>query len=396
MTSNLEQAREKFFEGVEHFEAGRLQDARASFETALALAPDRASVLGNLGITLFHLSELEKAAPMLQRAVGADPDYAEAWTCLAYAQEGLRQWAAAVAAFERAIALSDVPAALWFRKGQCLLQLQRLPQALAAFESASDAAPGFADAWTARGGLLRDLGRLDEAATCYEKALECGGDRTLNEYYLAAVKGGGTTPAAPRAYVEALFDGYAEHFQQHLVNDLRYQGHERLLHPLIESNRWFDAGLDLGCGTGLCGQLLASRVGALDGVDLSQAMLDQARRLNVYRNLHHVDIAELLHSFDDRVDLVIAADVFIYVADLSAIFRDVRRILNSGGCFAFTVEIPTATQQVQLLPSLRYAHAESYIRTLADAAGFRVDRSLRAPLRVHQSQMLDGLYFHLS
>ena len=52
MEAVLEQARKHFFEGIAHFEGRRFEQARACFESSLALAPGRPSVLGNLGITL--------------------------------------------------------------------------------------------------------------------------------------------------------------------------------------------------------------------------------------------------------------------------------------------------------------------------------------------------------
>ena len=74
-----------------------------------------------------------------------------------------------------------------------------------------------------------------------------------------------------------MFDDYAADFQAHLVQHLGYQAHETLVRPLLESGRNFEAVLDLGCGTGLCGALMRPLASAIDGVDVSSAMLEQAR-----------------------------------------------------------------------------------------------------------------------
>jgi SAM-dependent methyltransferase len=49
--------------------------------------------------------------------------------------------------------------------------------------------------------------------------------------------------------------------------------------------------LDVGAGTGLCGQALAARgIGPVDGTDISPQMLDQARAKGVYRHLFAGDL----------------------------------------------------------------------------------------------------------
>lgn len=406
MDSALEQARTLFFQGIEHFEAGRLEQARAAFEASLSCAPGRPSVAGNLGITLFHLGRHAEAVPLLELATGADPAYADAWASLGLAHEALGRWQEAVDALEQAIRLSPGQAALQVHKAQCLLRQARVPDALRAFDQCLATAPEFAQAWSARGSLLRELHRLDEAAACFEKAIAFGGDAELNGYYLASVRGNAASavpPTPPRRYVEGLFDDYAADFQQHVVGQLRYEGYERLLRPLqgqAGTAKTFRRALDLGCGTGLCAPLLRPLADAVDGVDISRAMLDQARRLGIYRELTHADITAYLAAAEETADLVVAADVFIYVGELGEVFRHVRRLLAPSGRFLFTVEAPddaqAAQQELQLLPSLRYAHSEQYIRRLAQASGFRVDEIARAPIRHDQGRAVDGLYVYLA
>lgn len=396
MTPDLDEARRHFFQGIEHFEAGRLEPARAAFETSLTHAPGRPSVLGNLGITLFHLRRLDEAIPLLQQATAADPAYADAWACLGLAHASLARWQDAVDALDKASKLSPQKADLLVHKGQCQLRLGRAPEALQTFDRAVAADPQHADAWSARGSLLRELHQLDEAARCFEKALALGADPELTGYYLASVKGAATPPPPPRRYVESLFDDYAADFQHHVVKQLRYQGYERLLRPLVDEGRRFRRAVDLGCGTGLCGPLIHPLADVLDGVDISQAMLDQTRQLGIYRDLIHADIGSYLESAQGQIDLVVAADVFIYVGDLANVFRGIRRLLAPGGRFAFTVEAPASDDDLQLLPSLRYAHSERYIRRLAEANGFRVDDLARAPIRYDQAKPVEGLYVYLA
>jgi predicted TPR repeat methyltransferase len=391
----IAQSRALFVEGVEHFENGRLEQARIDFEKCQALTPGRLSVLRNLGIALFRLRRWEAAIPVLRQATTADPSLAEAWACLGLAHEAQQQWQAAAEALEKALALSPKEAPLWLTLGQVSLRLGNVKNALHAFDRALQEDPDCAPAWSERGSLMRELQHLEEAARCFEKALALGGDAELNGYYLASVRAGDMPMTPPRRYVEALFDDYAANFQSHVVETLGYRGFEVLLKPLLDTGKRYRHVLDLGCGTGLCGTLIAPQADIVDGVDVSSAMLDEARKLGVYRELIHAELGEFLAATALRFDLILAADVFIYVGDLTAVFRSARRILELGGCMAFTVELAKTGQDIQLLPSLRYAHSEAYIRRLADEARFTCVHFTEAPIRHDQTTPIMGLYVHL-
>jgi predicted TPR repeat methyltransferase len=388
------QSRALFFEGIGHFENGRLEPARACFEQCQALTPGRPSVLGNLGVTLFHLGRWDEALPVLRQATAADPSLGDAWACLGLVQGARRQWQAAAEALEKALALSPQRVALWLTLGQTHLRLGSAQKALQAFDRAVQEDPRSASAWSERGGLLRELREFEEAARCFEKALALGGDPELNGYYLASVRDGNGPATAPRRYVEQLFDDYAADFQSHVVETLGYRGFEALLKPLVDAGKRYRHVLDLGCGTGLCGRLIAPHADIVDGVDISGAMLEQARKLGVYRELVHADIGAFLTATTLQPDLIVAADVFIYVGDFAAILRSARRILAPGGCVAFTVERVGTDRDVQLLPSLRYAHSEAYVRRLADEAGFARVRISEAPIRYEQTAPIVGLYVY--
>jgi predicted TPR repeat methyltransferase len=395
MDAELEQARKDFFQGIEHFEAGYFAQARQCFEASLALAPGRTSVMLNLGITHFRLGQWDEAIPLLQQAAAAEPGQADAWIFLGLANEALSQWQPAVDALARALKIVPENARLWLTYGRCQLRLGSVEPALQAFERAVAVDPDMAEAWSERGSLLREVHRLDEAARCFEKALTLGADPDLHGYYLASVRGTAVPATTPRQYVEALFDEYASEFQEHLVGKLQYRGHELLVRPLIQAGRRYRTVLDLGCGSGLCGPLVHPFADAIDGVDVSGAMLEQARQLGLYRDLTHADLVTFLAETSRSADLVLAADVFIYLGDLSPVFQSVRRILEPTGCFAFTVELAPEGQDIRLLPSLRYAHSESYIRRLAQTHDFKVRELFTAPLRHDQLQPVMGLYVFL-
>jgi predicted TPR repeat methyltransferase len=74
------------------------------------------------------------------------------------------------------------------------------------------------------------------------------------------------------------------------------------------------------------------------------------------------------------------------------VFASVRRRLAAGGVFAFCVEKHEGPHDLQLLPSLRYAHAPAYLQRLALENGFRIRRQWDAPLREEQGRSIEALY----
>lgn len=396
MSDAFEQARQYFLEGLAHFQAHALPEAEYCFESALALMPGRPSTLTNLGATRVKLGKAGAAVPLLEQATAAEPDNLQAWSYLALARADLGQYAQALACYDTALALDDGAAAIWLQHAQALVRLGRADQALVSLDRALALDSTLTDAWSHRGTLLREMKRLDEAAACFERAITLGADPQVHGYFLASVRGGAAPQLAPRAYVEYLFDDYAAEFQQHLVGVLHYRAHELLIQRLADLGpRRFPSVLDLGCGTGLCGPLIRPLADRVDGVDISRGMLDKAQALGVYTALVHADVAEYLAGAARSDDLVLAADVFIYVGELDQVFAGVARVLRPGGVFAFTVELAAEGQEPQLRPSLRYAHSEAYIRRLASTHGFKVQMLLQAPLREDQQQPVQGLYVYL-
>ncbi|HEX5739582.1 MAG TPA: tetratricopeptide repeat protein [Hydrogenophaga sp.] len=396
MTDTTEQAKAHFFEGNAHFEAERFEQALASFQAALALVPGRPSILSNLGMTQVHLGQWAAAVDTLTQATQADPANRDAWLARAHAHQALLQWAPALEALQQALPLGPPTAALWLALARCQLRLERPAEALRAYEDALAMDATLAEAWSQRGSLLREVGQHEEAARSFQQALAHGGDDALNRFYLASVTHQPVPERPPQAYVEALFDSYADDFQTHLVEGLNYQAHRTLLASLVESGARLSLVLDLGCGTGLCGQLIHPQADAVDGVDVSSAMVAQARASGAYRQVVHGDLLAFLEANNELADLVMAADVFIYVGALEAVFAAVRQRLAPGGCFAFSVERAEAGQDLVLLPSLRYAHSSAYVERLAQANGLRVVRQWEAPLREDQRRPVMGLYFHLA
>ncbi|MFY7871102.1 MAG: tetratricopeptide repeat protein [Limnohabitans sp.] len=397
MTDPLARARTHFHEGLGHAEREEWQAARAAFEAALQWAPERPSVLLNLGIAEIRLGQAAAALPRLQAASMADPDMPDVWLALAWAHYAMGQWQQALDSGEKAQCLKDMPLAAQLRHAQCLSRLGRVDEALAAFARVQEQAPQLHEPWTEQGDLYRSKGERTRARSCYEQALALGGDPALHRYYLSALAGDAqSAPLAPLHYVRSLFDQYADDFEQHLVQQLGYQGHRVLVQQVlaIAPGRFVHT-LDMGCGTGLCGQLLRPHTDRLTGIDLSPAMVAKATESGIYDELQVVDATTYLSAITSTFDLIVAADVFIYIGALETVFAALRPRLMHGGRLAFTLEEPPPGRDMVLTPELRYAHSEAYMVHLARQHGLRLTASQRSPLRFDQRQPVWGRYMVL-
>lgn len=389
------QAKADFLQGLAALQAGRIEAAERCFAASLQGVPGRVSTLVNLAAVRLLLGRPADALENARQALQGEPDNIDALLHQATALAQLGRGEAARRGFERLLALNDRHVPAWCRLAETYKGLGRHDDAMRAYQRALALDADQAEIWSRRGDLLREAGRHDEAAQAFREALARGGDAALNAYYLAAVSGDGRAsppPTAPAAYVRGLFDGYADDFDQHLRGLLGYEAPERLARRLAP-HAPFESALDLGCGTGLCGPLLRPLTRRLVGVDLSGPMLAKARTLDVYDELLQADLLEALGRDGARHDLVVAADVFIYVGELAPVFAAVRAATVPGALFAFTAEpVDDPRPGVQLLPSLRYAHAPDYIAGLARAEGFEVVAMERETIRSEQRQAVEGLY----
>lgn len=365
---------------------GRPEDALASYDRALALKPDNPETLNNRGNVLQDLKRHDDALTSYDQALALKPGGAEAFNSRGVVLLDLNRPEEALASYDRALALKPDYAEALNNRGIALRNLNRFEEALASYDRALALKPHYLDAHLNRGHTLNALKRYQEAIASYQAALACGGDQELVHYHLAAL-GAETSPSAPpRSYVEGLFDHYATRFDEALL-ELKYGIPEQLFKTVVAVRPEGERDIaDLGCGTGLCGLFFRSIARTLVGVDLSANMLKQAAKRGIYDRLLRAELTDFLGTNAGSFDLVIAADVFIYVGDIDAVFAATWMALRPGGQFAFSVESDDG-DGFALRPSRRYAHSLPYLRGLAAKYGF-VERQV-LPVAVRQAEGQD-------
>jgi trans-aconitate 2-methyltransferase len=94
--------------------------------------------------------------------------------------------------------------------------------------------------------------------------------------------------------------------------------------------------IDLGCGDGAAGPILAQRFGAVEGVDASPAMLDTARATGAYARLTLADIADW--APDAAPALIFSNAALHWLGDHAWLFPRLARMLVPGGTLA--VQMP--------------------------------------------------------
>ena len=360
---------------IELHQQGQLAQAESLYRQILTAMPTHFDSLHLLGVIKGQQNEFAAAVPFFEQALGVNPDSASAFNNFGNVLQALGRYHGALASYDRSLALRpDNPKGLMHR-GNVLRKLRRPDEALASYDRALRLQPDYVDALIHRGGVLTDMGRHDEAVGAYRQALASGGDAQRIMYSLACLGAEAAPKASPVEYVKGLFDQYADTFDEHLVETLEYKT-PTVLVDVMRTLLMPAAGpldvLDLGCGTGLCGPLLRPLARTLVGVDLSPKMLAKAGERGGYDDLVCAELSAYLAGQPQRFDLGVAADVFVYIGDLSEVFTGMHQVLRPGGLFGFSVEAGDETDFI-LQPTHRFAHSLGYMRRLAAAHGFAIE-----------------------
>jgi predicted TPR repeat methyltransferase len=257
--------------------------------------------------------------------------------------------------------------------------------------------PRFAPAWLLLGKAHAALRAHGPAAAAFERALAHDPEDTIGAgLELARL---GSRPAASAmtdAFVRTLFDDYAPGFDAHLTQELSYRAPDIIMAALrrirTEQKKAFRFGrvLDLGCGTGLMGAVVRAHAEYLAGCDLSPGMVEQARAKSIYDELAVAGIASFLAAeAAASAELVLAADVFVYVGELAAVFAAVARVLAPQGLFAFTVQSHDG-DGVIVGDDRRYHHADTYLIEIAADHAFHLAVLEPATTRLDRGEPVPG------
>ena len=169
-------------------------------------------------------------------------------------------------------------------------------------------------------------------------------------------------------HIEAVYDSYAGVYDLIFGRVFR-SGRERapiLLKLFPGANL-----LEVGVGTGLSLPLCARHV-EFTGIDLSQKMLDRARRRVEFLGLPNVELLKMdattLEFPDNSFDRVLAAYFISTVPDPVSVIYEMKRVCRPGGCLVFLNHFHSDNAFVRLF--------EKALSPLFYRIGFKTDLDL--------------------
>jgi predicted TPR repeat methyltransferase len=388
---------------------GNLIRAESLYREILSVHPEHVEAMHCLGILLHQSQKSTEGLCFIRHALELDQSSAIRYNELGNILCAIGELSEAEIAFRNAVLLDDQDANVWNNLASCLHHQKKLLEAEQAYRFALALDKNFVPALNNLSALLAELkrevesthyaclayiqpplsdktpkilgyayytlGRIQDAAECYRQWLQSEPDNAFAKHHLAACTGENMPDKADDEYVAQLFDDMAAHFEEKLLSKLGYAGPtiiSNMLDTILKPEHRLTI-LDGGCGTGLCGSVLAPYAKQLIGVDISQGMLAIANEKNIYDELILSELSCYLENKTKAFDLVVLADTLIYIGDLSLLFRFLHQSLRENGLFAFTVETHENLQNgFQLCASGRFQHSQAYLKQVLDENQFRL------------------------
>ena len=345
---------------VKFFEEQNFDKAILIYGKLIALTPDDAWLHHAIGLCFTQLNRHEEALASLDMAIRLNPDEGIFFYHFAIVFERTGDVELATKAYERALELDDSLAVIWNSLAQLYVKGKKFEDAINAYEN-----------------LL-----LHHPENHHAK-------------HMILSLSNSDVEKATKEYIEDYFDSASEYFDEHLQVNLHYELPQQIAYlskPYLNS---MSKVLDLGCGTGLVAHELSDINCQFEGVDLSAKMLEIASSKNLYSKLYKQDIEEFFTSVEDNVyDMVSAADLFIYIGSLEAVFMEVSRILKDGGNFIFSVQ--DGEKDFSLLKTGRFAQSEDYIKNLVKNIGFDVITKKNVVIREEDGEQETGFLWLIS
>ncbi len=374
-----------------HYQLSQLDQAEEMIKHIINLQPENAVAYNNLGNILKDKEEQEAAQSAYQKAIQLQPKMADAYVGLAIIARQKNEDKTCEEYFLSAINANPQHYLAHYHLATFYQTREQHGKAAQYWQTLTELYPYTEDNYLILSNLYQQQGERDKAIAVLEHCLNHN-PQSANIQHLCASLKKETTESAPREYIQNLFNGYANSFDQHLSGELHYQTPKQL-HSLWLStdalgNQLGDI-LDLGCGTGLSGLPFRPYASSLTGVDLSEAMIAKAHEKAIYDKLVVNDITDFICQKKTQFNTCLAIDVINYTGNVSSLFRSINLTLKDNGLFLFSTE-RSQNKDYVLQTNGRYQHAPSYITTQLTESGFNVISSAVKTIRKEQNQWVKG------
>lgn len=152
------------------------------------------------------------------------------------------------------------------------------------------------------------------------------------------------TPSLDRAYdlktpedSVRLYADWADTYDTSFAADHGYILHEQVARAYVNSGGYQPV-LDVGAGTGLCGQALRDRgIDEVDATDISGEMLDVAKAKSLYQRLFAGDILKGLDVPDGSYAGIVSSGTFTHGHVGPDALDELMRLVRPGGVICISV-----------------------------------------------------------
>ena len=381
---------------------GKYNDALTAISTAVDLSPQNEKYWNGIGIIYENLGQNKEAIDAYNHAIAIAPLYPDPFANRANIEVKNKEYDKAEQDYKHAVKLDPKFGSAFHNLGTLLVNLDRLEEALECFRKAFIINPNSAKTCFNLADIVRKSGEYGDAIGLYFNTLRLDSTLTeshvliaecLHQLYLTdkeiavklaqkwhdwfpnnaianhlwnAFENKSPENTSPE-YVECLFDNFAEKFEKNLAN-LEYKVPELIKSVLPTKTNLIT--LDAGCGTGLLAPYLFPISDTLDGIDLSEKMLKQAKEKNLYTHLIKTDIIPYLIEHKSTYDLICLADVVCYFGQTASLFNETFDSLKENGELIFTIEKLESDENYTLSTTGRYQHNSNNIKLLLTDIGF--------------------------
>lgn len=349
-------------------------------------------ILTNLAATYLKMADKDRATMLYKQILTIDADDAMTHMNLAAIYLLDKNHRLAIKHYSLVLQLDEANFNAHFNLGVIFMDKEEYGMACEHFQTATALLPENADAHYNYATCLLKQNLTQTALYHLQQAVKYAPDNEIFNFRLAAVSGSYAPPRPPAQYIQTLFDRYAERFDEDLLGSLHYKAPDLLCALLKEPLQSMEKAvvIDMGCGTGLCGERLQASGAHLIGIDLSPGMLAIAHNKKIYAELIEGDLLDILKTRAFAADVLIAADVFIYFGDLSLLLAEAFTQAKTPGWLAFSCEEGPDDDIFHLATTGRYQHPKAYIIKVLAAAGWHLILDQRVTLREQKGQPVLG------
>ncbi|AHC38878.1 methyltransferase domain-containing protein [Ehrlichia muris] len=246
------------------------------------------------------------------------------------------------------------------------------------------------------------LQNLNKAQQNFIRAIELDNNYADALYYLNKITNPANIVYVPENIIKQYFDYTSEHFVEHWLIAKQYKAHEYVKSLII--NFFGDESshlniLDLGCGTGICGQFLKMKsIGNhITGIDLSNKMINIARGCFVngkqaYNELININIFDFLKKNQDKkkYDVIILTEVLQYTGSLNPIFKLLKPMLDVNGIIIGLTRRKKGSGFQFINEGDFFCHSDEYIKSSITESGLQCSYS--SYCKIYGSQV-EGVLF---